>query len=117
MDKIIVTFTGFGIIVFIYWFFLMKKEKAVVAGTSIDILVEGGYTPTVISIAKGQKTKINFRRTDANSCLEEVVISDFNIRRHLPLNEQVTIEILPKQEGIFVYTCGMSMFHGKIIVK
>lgn len=117
MDKIIVTFAGFGMIIFIYWFFLMKREKAVSAGASIDILVEGGYAPEVISIAKGKKTKINFIRKDSNSCLEEVVMPDFNVRRHLPLNEKVIIEIVPQKAGVFVYSCGMNMFHGKIIVE
>ena len=60
---------------------------------------------------------LNFIRKDSNSCLEEVVMPDFNIRRHLPLNERVTIEILPKKKGVFVYACGMNMFHGKIIVE
>ena len=64
-----------------------------------------------------QDNIINFIRKDSNSCLEEVVMPDFNIRRHLPLNERVTIEILPKKKGVFVYACGMNMFHGKIIVE
>src|SRR3989344_8223703 len=117
MDKIIVTITGFVAIAFTYWFFFMKKEKEVIATDSIDIIVDGGYSPSVISILKGKTTKINFIRRDINSCLEEVVLGDFKIRKYLPLNKKVTIEITPQKSGEFGYSCGMNMFHGKIIVK
>lgn len=117
MDKVIVTAAGIVGIAFTYWFFLMKKEKAVVASDSVDITVEGGYSPEVISIPRGKTTKLTFLRTDPTSCLEEVVLGDFHIRKFLPLNQKVSIEVTPQQIGEFGYSCGMNMYHGKIIVK
>ena len=123
MDKILVTIFGIFGIAFTYWFFLMKKEKALVVDSAdsinslqVDIIVDGGYSPEVISIPKGKTTKISFLRKDPNSCLEEIVISDFKIRKTLPLNQRVTIELIPQKTGEFVFACGMNMFHGKIIV-
>ena len=117
MDKILVTIVGIVGIVLTYWFFLMKREGGIAVTDSIDIIVEGGYSPEVISIPKGKTTKINFIRKDPSSCLEEVVLGDFKIRKHLPLNQKVTIELTPQQSGEFGYSCGMNMYHGKIIVK
>ena len=117
LDKIIVTIFGVLGIGFTYWFFLMKKEPAVAAMDSIDITVEGGYSPSAISISQGKTTKINFFRKDPSSCLEEVVLGDFKVRKFLPLNQKVTIELTPQQSGEFGYSCGMNMYHGKIIVK
>lgn len=118
MDKIIVTIVGVLLAAFVYWFFLMKKSQAVmVSADSIEIVVDGGYTPEVITVLVGKKTTLNFIRRDANSCLEEVVLGDFKIRKTLPLNQKVAIEITPQEKGEFVYSCGMGMFHGKIIVK
>lgn len=117
MDKIVVTLFGIAGIIFTYWFFLMKKSRRVdVTSSSVDIKVEGGYTPEVISIPKGETTKLIFTRKDSNSCLEEVVLSDFKIKRFLPLNEPVTLEITPQRSGEYTYSCGMNMFHGKIVV-
>ena len=116
MDKIIVTIIGFLGIIGAFWFFLMKKSKEVIVSDSIDIVVDGGYIPESISISEGKKTKLNFMRRDASSCLEEVVLSDFGVRKYLPLNEKVVIEITPQRTGEFKYSCGMGMFHGKIIV-
>ncbi len=117
IDKIIVTAVGLMGVAFTCWFFLMKKEKEVEVSDSVDIIVEGGYSPNVISIPKGKTTKINFIRKDSNSCLEEVVLGDFKVRKYLPLNQKITIELTPQQSGEFGYSCAMNMFHGKIIVK
>ena len=96
----------------------MKNEKEVaVTSDSIDITVDGGYSPEVISIPAGKTTKLNFTRKDPSSCLEEVVLGDFKVRKYLPLNQTVTIPITPQKEGEFVFSCGMNMFHGKIIVR
>lgn len=117
LDKIIVLTSGLIGIIFTYWFFLMKNDKEVtVVGDSIDITVEGGYQPDVISIEKGKTTKINFLRKDPSSCLEEVVLSDFKIKKYLPMNKKVTIEIKPEKAGEFIFSCGMNMNHGKIKV-
>lgn len=117
MDKLIVSVIGGFGIAFTYWFFLMKKEKEIQVLSSVDIKVNGGYSPEVISVPKGKTTKINFIRSDPTECLSEVVLGDFKIRRELPLNEKVTIEITPQKAGEYGYSCGMGMYHGKIIVK
>lgn len=117
LDKILVIIFGVLGIAFTFWFFLMKKEKEVSVTDEVDIKVSGGYSPEVISIPRGKLTKINFLRTDPTECLSEVVLADFKIRKELPLNQKVTVEITPQEEGEFKFTCGMNMFHGKIIVK
>lgn len=116
-DKIIVALISIAGIAFTYWFFLMKKEE-VVAVTSdfIDITVSGGYQPDVISIPNGKTTKIHFLRKDPSSCLEEVVLGDFKIKKYLPLNQKVSVEITPTKTGDYHFSCGMNMFHGKIKV-
>lgn len=117
MDKILVAIFGFAVTVFTFWFFLGKKEKVVEAQDSIDIVVDGGYNPGVVSIPLGKPTKLNFTRRDATSCLEDISMPDFKVRKRLPLNKTVTIEVNPEKTGEFVYSCGMNMYHGKIIVK
>jgi len=95
----------------------MKKEKQVAVVDEVDITVNGGYSPEVISIPVGKITKINFTRTDPTDCLGEVVLGDFKIKKELPLNQKVTVEIKPEKIGEYVFSCGMNMYHGKIIVK
>ncbi len=107
---------GAGLIGLIYWFFFGKKDEVFVADDTIDILVDGGYKPSAIKIRKGETTKLIFKRTDPNTCLEEIYIPDFKVKEFLPLNQKVEIDITPKKAGIYQTHCGMGMFHGKIIV-
>jgi plastocyanin domain-containing protein len=117
LDKILVAIFSIAGVLFTYWFFLMKKEDVISVTDSVDITVDGGYTPNTIQIPRGKTTQISFIRKDASSCLEEVVLGDFNIKRFLPLNKKVTVEITPQKIGEYVFSCGMNMFHGKIIVS
>lgn len=116
MDKIIVGFFSLFGIFATFWFFLMKKETVVAVENSVTIKVNGGYSPEVISIPHNATTTITFLRSDPSNCLEEVVLPDFKIRKFLPLHQKVTIEITPHEKGEFPFSCGMNMFHGKIIV-
>lgn len=117
VDEIFVIISGIAGVALVYWFFLMKNTQAVVATDSLDIIVEGGYTPETISLPLGKTIKLNFLRKDPSSCLEEVVLPDFRVRKYLPLNQKVSIELMPKKTGEFPFSCGMNMFHGKIIVS
>lgn len=117
IDKLIITVVGLFGVVSIYWFFLMKKELVIKVRDQVDVTVKGGFVPEVISIPLGKKTRINFFRKDPSSCLEEIVLPDFKIRKFLPLNKKVFIEVTPKKSGEFSFSCGMNMFHGKVIVK
>lgn len=117
MDKILVSVFGFISIIFTYWYFFMKKINTVQAKETINILVYGGYKPESISIPYGKTTKLVFERKDKSSCLEEVILADFKVRKFLPLNEKTEIEINPTKKGEFDFSCGMGMFHGKLIVK
>ena len=115
-DKLLVTAGGLGLMGFIWWFFFAKGDGASLSGNNIEILVEGGYQPSIIKIKKNQKTTITLQRKDKNTCLEEFILPDFKIKKYLPLNEKVKITILPKNSGEYPFHCGMNMFHGKVVV-
>lgn len=117
MDKILVSIFGFLGVIFTFWFFLMKNEKQQAADKEVDITVNGGYSPAVIVIPQGKAMKLNFVRTDPSTCLEEVVLTDFKIRKYLPLNQKVTLTITPQKTGEYNFSCGMNMYHGKVIVQ
>ena len=116
MDKLIITIAGLVSIGGIYWFFFGEKEETSETKNSWDVLVEGGYKPNTITISKKKPSTLTFTRTDANSCLEDVIIPDFKIKEFLPLNKPVTITLSPSKPGTYTMHCGMNMFHGKIIV-
>lgn len=118
IDKIFVTFVGTLIIGFIYWFFFGKKNEAYESNDGeVNVIVEGGYKPSVIKLRKGVKTTISLFRKDPNTCLEDFILPDFKISKFLPINKKVEIEITPTKSGEFPFHCGMNMFHGKVVIE
>ena len=120
--KVGVAAAGAGLIGLELWWFLLSKNKAQTAPASagvqaIDITVDGGYSPDQIVVQAGQPVRLNFLRKDPSSCLEQVILPDFNKAIHLPLNQEAAIEILPEKAGSYAFHCGMNMFHGTLIAE
>lgn len=104
-----------------WWFFVAGQSPKAVAASSggtaeVVITVDGGYSPAVVQVRRGEKVRLVFDRKDNSSCSEEVVIPDFNVRRFLPTGERTVVEIEPTTSGRFPFTCGMSMLRGSIVV-
>ena len=117
--KVGVTAVGLGLTGLELWWFLFSKTKAQTAQASdgvqsIDITVDGGYSPDQIVVQVGQPVKLNFLRKDPSSCLEKIILPDFNKAINLPLNQEATVEILPEKAGSYTFHCGMNMFRGTI---
>jgi plastocyanin domain-containing protein len=120
--KIGITAAGIGLIGLELWWFLLSKTKAQTAQVTegiqaINITVDGGYSPNSIVIQRDQPVQLNFLRKDPSSCLEQVILPDFNKAIDLPLNQTVTVEILPKATGTYSFHCGMNMFRGTLSVE
>ncbi|WP_404802912.1 cupredoxin domain-containing protein [Lapidilactobacillus wuchangensis] len=123
MVKIVVLVAGLLVIGFIAWWFFGKHTTKTVQAQvdqqqqSIDIEVNGGYSPEQIVLKKGIPAVLNFTRKDASSCLDHVVFSDFGINQELPRNQRQAIKIDTSKAGEYQWACGMDMFHGKVVIR
>ena len=120
--KLAVVLGGLGLIGAELWWFMFSKTKSQKARVKqdiqeIDIVVDGGYNPDRIEVAAGKPVRLNFYRQDASSCLEQVLLPDFNKALDLALNQTTSIEIVPNQPGEYIFTCGMNMDKGTIIAE
>ena len=116
MEKLLVTFSGIGLIGLIYWFFFGTKENSMSASDQWTITVDGGYKPSTIKVHKNKPATLTFLRKDSNSCLEEIIFPDYKIKKYLPLNKPVEINLSPPHPAKSGFHCGMNMFRGKIKV-
>ncbi len=120
--KGIVTAAGLGLIALELWWFKGSQTQAKSAEEKegiqeIKITVDGGYKPNRIVVNVGQPVRLNFERRDTNSCLEEIQLPEFKIRKKLPLNQVTPVEFTPETPGNYEFACGMNMFRGIIEVK
>jgi plastocyanin domain-containing protein len=119
--KLVVSAGGLGLIGLELWWFLLsnkttKKAEEKEEMQEVTVTVDGGYDPTEIIVSAGKPVRINFHRRDPSSCLEQVLIPDFNRSADLALNEITSVEFTPQETGEYEFTCGMKMYRGKIIV-
>lgn len=117
-----VTTVGLALIGLEIWWFVFSKAKPQKAKAydgiqEVTITVDGGYEPSRVVVNALQPVRLNFLRRDPNSCLEQVVLSDFHIARQLDLNQVTTIEFTPEKPGQYTFACGMNMFRGVLEVK
>lgn len=76
-----------------------------------------GYTPPSVNAVAGEPLALVFRRTTDDGCGDELLFPDRDIRRDLPLNEDVIVELTPKYGEAIRFTCGMDMYRGSIVVQ
>lgn len=79
-------------------------------------ITEQGFQPESLNLKANVPARITFVRRTDTTCAKEVVIEDYDIKKKLPLNEPVVVELTPKKSD-FTYTCGMNMLRGKVIVQ
>jgi plastocyanin domain-containing protein len=90
--------------------------KPRVQTAKIEITTKG-YQPTSLKLRRGVRARVTFLRTTDATCVKEIVLPDFNIRRALPLNEPVVVSFTPSKRGSFTFVCGMNMMRGQLIVQ
>jgi len=125
--QIAVTALGAVAIVWVLWYFLFSRGKAVAATTiaagggggvqEVRITVKGGYTPDTIVVQAGKPVRLQFYRDETADCSEHVVFEKFGIDRQLPPFQTTTIEFTPEQPGEYPFRCGMNMLKGLLVVE
>jgi len=123
VEKLIVTGSGVLLIALVNWYFFFSKRKSVEVLQEesrlqeVKVVVKGGYDPDVIVVKKGIPVRLNFYRNETADCSDTIVFGDFNIRKSLTAFKTTPVELTPEKEGEYVFTCGMGMLKGKLIVR
>ncbi len=77
-----------------------------------------GYEPANINVQAGRDIILAFTRTTNDGCGQVLVVPSMDIRRDLPLNETVEIELPAQQAATNVrFACGMNMLEGTVVVQ
>ncbi len=84
----------------------------------VVVTVSGdGYEPAAVSLKAGVPARIVFKRTDTDNCGGEVVFKELDIRKKLPVGQEVSVEFTPEKSKTYSFACGMNMYKGKITVQ
>jgi hypothetical protein len=80
-------------------------------------VTEKGFEPDEVRVAAGRAARLELVRTTDVTCGTELVIADLNVKRPLPLNEAVAVDIPAGPARSVRFTCGMNMLRGTVAVQ
>jgi plastocyanin domain-containing protein len=88
------------------------------AASTVHIKVtDTGFEPEKITVKKDTPVHLAFLRTSDKTCATEVLIPDQKIKKDLPLNKEVTVDLTFKKDGEVTFMCGQKMMKGTIVVQ
>ena len=93
----------------------VESSAAAVQEHTIDVAAQ--FTPASVTLKAGEPARLHFRRGDAATCADEIVFPELNIRRKLPANQTVTVDLPAQQARTLRFACGMDMMKGTAVVQ
>jgi Cu+-exporting ATPase len=102
-----------------WYFFAPHAAKRATVDGDVQIqtiTVRGGYSPSVVEVVQGVRTRLVFDRQETGDCSSRVVFPDFKVNQNLPAYATTAVEFIPEQVGDFGFACGMNMLHGTVKV-
>lgn len=82
----------------------------------IEIVIEGTYKPQRIEITEGEHVRLRFVRKDYGPCTREVIFPKLNLKRELPTDQPVMVDLPALAPGEYEFKCGMNMIKGTLVV-
>ncbi len=92
------------------------KEVKGIQKLSITVS-EGKYSPAVISVKRGKPVELTFIGGKHMGCGGTVVFKSLKQFKDVQTGKSIVFKFTPKSAGTIEFTCGMGMYHGKVIVK
>ena len=96
---------------------LAQPTKAEPSARTIELKITAkGFESDQVHVKKGEALKLLVTRTTDQTCAKQLVLKDAGVRKDLPLNQPVMIELTPQKAGEIRYACGMDMISGVLVV-
>ena len=84
--------------------------------TAKVLITKNGFEPGNLKLKVNVPAKVTFLRQTNDTCATSVVISEYKIKKDLPLNQPVEVDFKPTKTGKFSFACGMQMLHGDLVI-
>lgn len=97
--------------------FAMAKEPAKIQ--TVDLAVtDNGFEPSSVNVKPNSSVTLKITRKTDSTCATQIQVPAKNIKKDLPLNETVVVDLGKLEKGEVRFGCGMDMMvGGQIHVK
>jgi len=80
-------------------------------------VTENGFEPSRLEVKPGVPVTLKVTRTSDETCATQINFPAKKIKKDLPLNKEVSVNLGKLEKGEIRFACGMNMMEGKIITK
>ena len=84
--------------------------------TAKVLITKNGFEPNSLTLKVNVPAKVTFLRQTNDTCATSIAISEYKIKKDVPLNQPVVVEFKPTKTGKFSFACGMQMLKGNLVV-
>jgi plastocyanin domain-containing protein len=90
---------------------LSEKSRVVEVTAGAD-----GFQPNLIHGTKDQNLTLQFKRNTDDTCAKDVDFPELGIKKDLPLEQLVAIQIPTSEARTIKFQCGMGMYESKVVI-
>ena len=85
---------------------------------AVRVIADGkGFTPSSVTLAKDKPGKLSFLRTTDDTCATAVVFPEIGVKKELPVNVAVDVDVPTAQARTLTFQCGMAMYKSAVVIQ
>ncbi|MBN8538957.1 MAG: cupredoxin domain-containing protein [Pseudobdellovibrionaceae bacterium] len=80
-------------------------------------VTERGFEPSEIKVKAGSHVVLQVTRTTDLTCATQIQIKELKIKKDLPLNKEIKVDLGLLKKGDIRFACGMNMVSAHVIAE
>lgn len=80
-------------------------------------VTENGFEPAEIKVKAGSHVVLQVTRTTDSTCATSIQVKEKKIKKDLPLNKEVSVDLGTLKKGDVRFACGMDMVSAHVVVE
>lgn len=78
-------------------------------------VTEAGFSPNSINVKPGTEVTLNVTRITDQTCSTEILVPSKNIKKSLPLNQKIAVDLGIVEKGTIKFGCAMNLMDSGMI--
>ena len=95
-----------SIVVMIFAFSGFTKAEQSTQSIKVQV-TEKGFEPSEIKVKSGSHVVLKVTRKTDSTCATQILLKEKKIKKELPLNQEVTVDVGVVSKGDIRFACGM----------